>query len=87
METTGDMFRDAIAFARCVMRDDVEGMETLLKMQENPVHLLVPQSWILNAAIARLAIHIEKSVDETWLILLSSLDVLEEEDKNEDSGD
>ena len=77
MDKTGDMFRDSIAFARSVLRDDVDGMEMILEIYENPLHLLVPQSWILNAAIAKLANELGLTIDETWMLMLSSLDTLE----------
>lgn len=87
MGDTGDKFRDSIAFARCVLRDDWEGMESLLTLNPDPLDLLVPQSWILNAAIAKLATELEISVDEVWMVMLASVelvgDSLDEEEEDE----
>lgn len=83
----GDKFRDSIAFARCVLRDDWDGMESLLTLNPDPLDLLIPQSWILNAAIHKLAQELDLSVDEVWMVMLSSVEqvggAMEEEDGQE----
>jgi len=72
-DSTGDKFTDSIAFARCVFRSDWEGLEMIIKNYENPLDILVPQAWILNAAIGRLAQEMKMEVDEVWGIMIESV--------------
>lgn len=80
----GDRFRDSIAFARCVLRDDWDGMESLLTLNPDPLDLLIPQSWILNAAIAKLANNLNLSVDEVWMVMLASVEQVGGDMEDED---
>lgn len=85
--SVGDKFRDSIAFARCVLRDDWDGMESLLTLNPDPLDLLIPQSWILNAAVHRLATELGMTVDETWVVMLDSVeqvnDGMDEDDEEQ----
>lgn len=86
MSATGDKFRDSIAFARCVLRDDWDGIESLLLLNPDPLDLLIPQSWILNAAIAKMASQLDLSVDEVWGVMLQSVETVGEQIDGEEDG-
>lgn len=70
----GDSFRDSIAFARSVTRDDWDAAEIIVSAHQSPYDLMVPLSWLLAASIARLADHSGLTIDEVWQAVIESID-------------
>jgi hypothetical protein len=77
----GEKFRDSVAFARSVVRDDWDAAEIIAHAQESPYDLMVPLSWLLTATIGRLSDVTGVSVDEVWQAVLESIDNPEIEDE------
>jgi hypothetical protein len=74
MESVDDAYHIAVAYARAVAQQDYDGADSLVSEDSNALELILPLCWLLNAAMSRLSVHEECTLNDMWLKLIQNIE-------------